>query len=276
MTTATSWREQAQSYELTPVEEMMLVIIGVAITEAVLEQNASGVMSSVLTAPDAPVRSVTDVRSIFWRANLRKDPIIIKKQVQGCSAMKSAVHANETAQPLAFTFIPTVQRLPVHIQVINTIRSSPWPGKQQQPSSVMNEPLHITEELPSAGVTMTDTVDRGTPGQQMEISQRWSNKGGDVSSQEAGSSEGIFKAELVFLADSYGTDGDRFSRKNEAEVNLSAKKLPLSSLSPNPFVDDKNGYIQKELIVDESKAPMLQNAEQKVDRTLQEPFFQAR
>ncbi|XP_060711016.1 muscular LMNA-interacting protein-like [Hemiscyllium ocellatum] len=186
------------------------------------------------------------------------------------------VHVNETAQPLAFTFIPSVRRLPVHIQVINTTRSSPCPRKQQKASSIMNETLHITEELPSADVTITDTIDRRTPVQQAEISQSWSNKGGDVPAEESGSLEGIFKAELVFLADSYGTDRDCYSGENEAEVDLSTKKLPLSSLSPNSFVDDKNGSIQKELEVYESKSPMLQDAEQKMNRALQEPFFQAR
>ncbi|XP_043535333.1 mucin-5AC isoform X1 [Chiloscyllium plagiosum] len=222
------------------------------------------------------------------------DLITIKKQVEGCSAMKSAlgsegyavrstpspqvteqVHVNETAQPLAFTFIPSVRRLPVHIQVINTTRSSPCPRKPQKTSSIMNEPLHITEELPSTDVTMTDTIDRRTPVQQAEISQSWSNKGGDVSAEESGSLEGIFKAELVFLADSYGTDSDCYSGENEAEVDLSTKKLPLSSLSPNSFVDDKNGSIQKELEVYESKSPMLQDAEQKMNRAVQEPFFQS-
>ncbi|XP_041043125.1 muscular LMNA-interacting protein isoform X2 [Carcharodon carcharias] len=193
--------------------------------------------------------------------------------------MKSAVHVNETAKPLAFTFVPTVRRLPVHIQVIDTTRSSPQPGKQQKPeanSSIMNEPLHITEEMPSADVRMSDTIGGGTPRQHMEIGQSWLNKEGEyVPAEEAAPVQGIFKAELVFLADSYGSDSDCLSRGTEAEVNLSAKTLPLLSLSPKTFADDKSSSIRAKVVVGESKAPLLQDAEQKVDDALQEPFFQA-
>ncbi|XP_078398056.1 uncharacterized protein LOC144680682 isoform X3 [Cetorhinus maximus] len=207
------------------------------------------------------------------------DPIIYKKRAQQCSAMKSAVHVNETAKPLAFTFVPTVRRLPVHIQVIDTTRSSPQPGKQQKPeanSSIMNEPLHITEEMPATDVRMADTIGGGTPRRHMEIGQSWLNKEREyVPAEEAAPLQGIFKAELVFLADSYGSDSDCLSRGTEAEVNLSAKTLPLLSLSPNTFADDKSSSIRAKEVVGESKAPLLQDAEQKVDEALQEPFFQA-
>ncbi|XP_078398052.1 muscular LMNA-interacting protein-like isoform X1 [Cetorhinus maximus] len=193
--------------------------------------------------------------------------------------MKSAVHVNETAKPLAFTFVPTVRRLPVHIQVIDTTRSSPQPGKQQKPeanSSIMNEPLHITEEMPATDVRMADTIGGGTPRRHMEIGQSWLNKEREyVPAEEAAPLQGIFKAELVFLADSYGSDSDCLSRGTEAEVNLSAKTLPLLSLSPNTFADDKSSSIRAKEVVGESKAPLLQDAEQKVDEALQEPFFQS-
>ncbi|XP_078069390.1 uncharacterized protein mlip isoform X3 [Mustelus asterias] len=216
---------------------------------------------------------------LCWKPAEREDPIICKKRAQECSAMKSAVHVDETAKPLAFTFVPIVRRLPVHIQVIDSTRSSPQPGKQQMPkanSSIMNEPLHITEEMPSEDVTIADSIGGGTPRQQAEISQSWmNNKRGYVSAEETVPLQGIFKAELVFLADSNGTNNDCLSREDEAAANLSAKTLPLLSLSPNPFRDDKSSSIQTRVAVDESKTPLLQDAEQKVDGALEEPFFQS-
>ncbi|XP_038656379.1 muscular LMNA-interacting protein isoform X2 [Scyliorhinus canicula] len=189
------------------------------------------------------------------------------------------VLVDETAKPLAFTFVPTVRRLPVHIQVIDTTRSPSQPGTQQKPevsSSMMNEPLHITEEMPPEDVTTMGGIGGGAPRRHTEISQSWSNnKRGYVSAEEAAPLQGIFKAELVFLADSYATDCDCLTRENEAEVNLSAKSLPLLSLPSNPFADYKGSSIRTRMIVDESKAPLLQDAEQKVDGALQEPFFQS-
>ncbi|GCB67959.1 hypothetical protein scyTo_0005232, partial [Scyliorhinus torazame] len=83
---------------------------------------------------------------------------------------------------------------------------------------MMNEPLHITEEMPPEDVTTTGGIGGGAPRRHTEISQSWSNnKRGYVSAEEATPLQGIFKAELVFLADSYATDSDCLSRENEAE-----------------------------------------------------------
>ncbi|XP_067840071.1 uncharacterized protein mlip isoform X8 [Heptranchias perlo] len=188
-------------------------------------------------------------------------------------------HINETAKPLAFTFVPTVRRLPIHIQIIDTTRFSPQPGKQQNPganSSLMNEPLHITEEMASADVTNKEAIGQRAPRHHTKISQSWLNdEGGYVSAEEAASLQGIFKAELVFLADSDGTDGDCFSRENGAAVNLTAKKLPLLTSSPNPFADDNSSSVPAKVLAGGSKVPLLQDAEREVDGALQEPLFQA-
>uniref|UniRef100_UPI00398F03CD leucine-rich repeat-containing protein 1 n=1 Tax=Pristiophorus japonicus TaxID=55135 RepID=UPI00398F03CD len=274
---------------------------GVSLEER-MATTCNGSSLGFMTSENRTVNSASEMpqKSTSFRIvnHSMPDPIIKKKQAQGCSAMKSVLesedwavsltpspqateqaHINETAKPLAFTFVPTVRRLPVHIQIIDTTRFSPQPGKQQNSgtnSSVMDEPLHITEEMPSAGDAMKNTIGRGAPRQHMEIRQSWlNNEGGYVSAEEASSRQGIFKAELVFLADSDGIDSECCSRENGAEVNLSAKALTLSSSSPNPFADDKSSFVRAKVIVGESKVPLLQDAEQHVDGALQEPFFQS-
>ncbi|XP_072354671.1 uncharacterized protein mlip isoform X3 [Scyliorhinus torazame] len=273
-----------------------------AFLEGKMTTTCNGNSSESMTSKNITVNSASETlqKSTSFRivSHAMPDPIIYKKQAQECSAMKSAlgnedravsltpslqatkqVLVDEPAKPLAFTFVPTVRRLPVQIQVIDTTRSPSQPGKQQKPevsSSMMNEPLHITEEMPPEDVTTTGGIGGGAPRRHTEISQSWSNnKRGYVSAEEATPLQGIFKAELVFLADSYATDSDCLSRENEAEVNLSAKSLPLLSLPPNPFADYKSSSIRTRMVVGESKAPLLQDAEQKVDGALQEPFFQS-
>lgn len=104
--------------------------------------------------------------------------------------------------------------------------------------------------------------------------QCWfNNEGMPVSADEASQIQGIFKAELVFLTGSCGSDGDCFSGEDGAD--LSARTLPSLYLHPNPLIDDKGTSVGPHVIGDESKVLLFQDTE-KLDGTLQGSLFQAR
>ncbi|XP_055491202.1 uncharacterized protein LOC129697034 [Leucoraja erinacea] len=199
------------------------------------------------------------------------DPLIEKKKAQRCSVMKSVVHINETVKPLAFSFVPTIRRLPGHVQIVDT-RFSHQPGKQRSPvtsSAVMNEALCITEEEPSRDVGVEEGIVQGAS------NQCWfNNEGTPASADEASQIQGIFKAELVFLTGSCGSDGDCFSGEDGAD--LSARTLPPLYLHQNPLIDDKGTSVGPNVIGDESKVLLFQDTEEKLDGTLQGSLFQAR
>ncbi|XP_032877587.1 muscular LMNA-interacting protein isoform X2 [Amblyraja radiata] len=184
--------------------------------------------------------------------------------------MKSVVHINQTAKPLAFSFVPTIRRLPGHVQIVDT-RFSHQPGKQRSPvtsSAMMNEVLCITEEEPSRDVGVEEGIVQGTS------NQCWfNNEGTPASADEASQIQGIFKAELVFLTGSCGSDGDCFSGEDGAD--LSARTLPSLYLHPNPLIYDKGTSVGPHVIGDESKVLLFQDTEEKLDRTLQGSLFQS-
>ncbi|XP_072912821.1 muscular LMNA-interacting protein isoform X11 [Hemitrygon akajei] len=196
------------------------------------------------------------------------NPLLKEKKGQ-CSVMKSMVRINETAKPLAFTFVPTVRRLPAHIQVMDT-RFSHQPGKLQSSmasSSILNEPLCITEEEQSGSFRVEDGIVEGAS------NRSWLNNEGNFGpAEEASQIQGIFKAEFVLLTDSDGNDSDCFSQGDG--VDLSATALSLSSLTPNPFTDDKGSFVHPNVVEDKTKVPFLQDAEQKLDGAVQESLFQ--
>ncbi|XP_072912810.1 muscular LMNA-interacting protein isoform X2 [Hemitrygon akajei] len=197
------------------------------------------------------------------------NPLLKEKKGQ-CSVMKSMVRINETAKPLAFTFVPTVRRLPAHIQVMDT-RFSHQPGKLQSSmasSSILNEPLCITEEEQSGSFRVEDGIVEGAS------NRSWLNNEGNFGpAEEASQIQGIFKAEFVLLTDSDGNDSDCFSQGDG--VDLSATALSLSSLTPNPFTDDKGSFVHPNVVEDKTKVPFLQDAEQKLDGAVQESLFQS-
>ncbi|XP_051880801.1 uncharacterized protein LOC127575150 [Pristis pectinata] len=89
------------------------------------------------------------------------DPLIEEKKAQ-CSVMKSVVRINQTAKPLAFTFVPTIRRLPAHIQIMDA-RFLHQPGKQQNPvssSSVMNEFLFEPGSLRQQSEELYATIEQ--------------------------------------------------------------------------------------------------------------------
>ncbi|XP_078256161.1 uncharacterized protein mlip [Rhinoraja longicauda] len=196
------------------------------------------------------------------------DPLIEKKRAQRCSVMKSVVRINETAKPLAFSFVPPIRRLPAHVHIVDT-RFSHQPGKQRSrvtSSAGMNEVLCITEEEPSPDVGVEEGIVQGAS------NQRWfNNEGAPASADEASQIQGIFKAELVFLTGACGSDGDCFPGEDGAD--LSAKTLPLH---PNPLINDKGTSARPHVVGDESQVCLFQDTEEKLDGTLQESVFQAR
>lgn len=105
--------------------------------------------------------------------------------------------------------------------------------------------------------------------------QCWfNNEGTPASADEASQIQGIFKAELVFLTGSCGSDGDCFSGEDGAD--LSARTLPPLYLHQNPLIDDKGTSVGPNVIGDESKVLLFQDTEEKLDGTLQGSLFQAR
>ncbi|XP_062895281.1 muscular LMNA-interacting protein isoform X3 [Mobula hypostoma] len=197
------------------------------------------------------------------------NPLLKEKKGQ-CSVMKSMVRINETVKPLAFTFVPTVRRLPAHIQVMDT-RFSHQPGKLQSSvasSSILNEPLYIAEEEQSGSFRVEDGVVEGAS------NRSWLNNEGKFGpAEETSQIQGIFKAEFVLLTDSDGSDSDCFSQGDG--VDLSATTVPLSSLTPNPFADDKGSFVHPNVVEDKTKVPFLRDAEQKLDGDEQESLFQS-
>ncbi|XP_069742054.1 uncharacterized protein mlip isoform X8 [Narcine bancroftii] len=197
-----------------------------------------------------------------------EDPIIKRKKAQQCSVMKSVVHIHERTKPLAFTFVPTVQRLPAHVHVVDS-RIFLQMAKEQNPvtsSSGMNEPLGVTEES-SRDVRLKETIVQGPS------SQMWLSPEGRIGSAEGAEEiQGIFKAEIVQLTDSNGTDHDCFSR--EAGVDVSVHALPSLNLPQNPFSDDKDNFVHPNVVGDESNVLLLRDADQKTDGALQESLFQ--
>ncbi|XP_059838057.1 muscular LMNA-interacting protein isoform X3 [Hypanus sabinus] len=185
------------------------------------------------------------------------------------SSYPTVVRINETAKPLAFTFVPTVRKLPAHIQVMDT-RFSHQPGKLQSSmasSSILNEPLCITEEEQSGSFRVEDGIVEGAS------KRSWLNNEGNFGpAEEASQIQGIFKAEFVLLTDSDGNDSDCFSQGGG--VDLSATALSLSSLTPNPFTDVKGSFVHPNVVEDKTKVPFLQDAEQKLDGAVQESLFQ--
>ncbi|XP_072107201.1 uncharacterized protein mlip isoform X5 [Mobula birostris] len=208
-------------------------------------------------------------RDSFRAVNYSMPNPLLKEKKGQCSVMKSMVRINETAKPLAFTFVPTVRRLPAHIQVMDT-RFSHQPGKLQSSvasSSILNEPLYIAEEEQSGSFRVEDGIVEGAS------NRSWLNNEGKFGpAEEASQIQGIFKAEFVLLTDSDGSDSDCFSQGDG--VDLSATAVPLSSLTPNPFADDKGSFVHPNVVEDKTKVPFLRDAEQKLDGDEQESLFQ--
>uniref|UniRef100_A0A4W3K6H3 Muscular LMNA-interacting protein n=1 Tax=Callorhinchus milii TaxID=7868 RepID=A0A4W3K6H3_CALMI len=186
------------------------------------------------------------------------DPLAIKTLDEELLAMKSEANLNETAKPLAFTFVPIVRRLPILVQIAETTRPQFQPTNQLKPGSqspVMNEPLHIAEDMSTVGVLSTDIDGQGALGRCLK------EKDVHTSSEQVTVQDGIFKAELVYLADSNESDG--FSGSSGTQFRHSAAKLPFSSQSPG-LVANRN-FTPAKVLVGESKLPVLRLAEKKVD-----------
>uniref|UniRef100_A0A4W3JK86 Muscular LMNA-interacting protein n=1 Tax=Callorhinchus milii TaxID=7868 RepID=A0A4W3JK86_CALMI len=121
--------------------------------------------------------------------------------------------------------------------------------------AMKSEPLHIAEDMSTVGVLSTDIDGQGALGRCLK------EKDVHTSSEQVTVQDGIFKAELVYLADSNESDG--FSGSSGTQFRHSAAKLPFSSQSPG-LVANRN-FTPAKVLVGESKLPVLRLAEKKVD-----------